>query len=73
MKESWEKLRNGQAFQGQQYNGGRESGKQACVILKKGRGIYSSQKLTIAVLRGADNPALEQNILPKYLGGEGSG
>jgi hypothetical protein len=52
MQESWEELRDGQAFQGQQWREG-ERGKWANPSLKKGRGIYTPPGIVaVAVLQG---------------------
>jgi hypothetical protein len=52
MQESWEELRDGQAFQGQQWRE-REGGKRANPSLKKGRGIYTPPGIVaVAELQG---------------------
>jgi hypothetical protein len=52
MQESWGELRDGQAFQGQQWRE-RERRKRANPSLKKGRGIYTPPgNVAIAVLQG---------------------
>jgi hypothetical protein len=63
MQKSCEGLRDGQAFQGQQWRE-KERGKRASSSLKKGRGIYtSSQNVAIAAKLGPDNLAKTgQNI-----------